>query len=72
MIGKKVYPKIIVDGVKFDSPAQLPDSSEEPEIISEIKQHMVKRGWTRLWRCGYGLLGRNTDSSRYSLTPNLQ
>jgi len=44
MIGVKVYPKMIVDGVKFDSPAQLPDSSEEPEIISEIKQHMFDYG----------------------------
>ncbi len=44
MIGKKVYPKMIVDSVKFDSPAHLPDSSEEPEIISEIKQHMFDYG----------------------------
>jgi hypothetical protein len=44
MTGKKVYPKMIVDGVKFESPVQLPDSSEEPEIISEIKQHMFDYG----------------------------
>ena len=44
MTGKKVFPKMIVDGVKFDSPIHLPDSSEEPEIISEIKQHMFDYG----------------------------
>ena len=44
MIGKKVYPKIIVDSVKFDTSAHLPDSSEEPEIISEIKQHAFDYG----------------------------
>ena len=44
MIGKKVYPKMIVDGVKFDTSAHLPDSAEEPEIISEIKQHMFDYG----------------------------
>jgi hypothetical protein len=42
--GKKVYSKIIVDDVKFDSPVHLPDSNEEPEIISELKQHMFDRG----------------------------
>jgi outer membrane protein assembly factor BamA len=44
MVGKKVYPKMIVAGVKFDSPVHLPDSSEEPEIISQIKQHMFDYG----------------------------
>jgi hypothetical protein len=44
MTGKKVYPKMIVDDVKFDSPAHLPDSSEEREAISELKQHMFDRG----------------------------
>jgi outer membrane protein assembly factor BamA len=42
--GKKVDPKIIVDDVKFDSAVHLPDSNEEPEIISELKQHMFDRG----------------------------
>ena len=42
--GKKVYPKMVVDGVKFESPIHLPDSNEEPEIISEIKQHMFDYG----------------------------
>ena len=40
MTGKNVYPKMIVDDVKFDGSARLPDSSEEPEAISELKQHM--------------------------------
>jgi hypothetical protein len=44
MTGEKVYPKIIVDAVKFDSPVHLPDSNEEPEIISELKQHVFDRG----------------------------
>ncbi len=44
MAGKKVYPKMIVDSVKFDTPDHLPDSSEEPQIISEIKQHMFDYG----------------------------
>jgi outer membrane protein insertion porin family len=44
MTGKEVYPKIIVDSVKFDSSVHLSDLSEEPEIISEIKQHMFDRG----------------------------
>ena len=44
MTGKKVYPKIIVDDVRFDSPVHLPDSSEEPQIISELKQHVLDRG----------------------------
>jgi len=44
MIGKKVFPKMIVDSVKFDSPIHLPDSSEEPEIISEIKLNMFDYG----------------------------
>jgi outer membrane protein assembly factor BamA len=44
IIGKKVYPKMIVDSVKFDTSAHLPDSAEEPEIISEIKQHMFDYG----------------------------
>ena len=42
--GKGTYPKIIVDDVKFDSPVHLPDSNEEPEIISELKRHMFDRG----------------------------
>jgi outer membrane protein assembly factor BamA len=44
MVGKKVYPKMIVDSVKFDTSAHLPDSGEEPEIISEIKQHAFDYG----------------------------
>ncbi len=44
MTGDKVYPKIIVDDVKFDSSVHLPDSNEEPEIISELKQHMFDFG----------------------------
>jgi|HubBroStandDraft_4_1064222.scaffolds.fasta_scaffold28792_3 hypothetical protein len=42
--GKKVYPKIIVDEVKFDGPVHLPNPSDEPEIISELKQHMLDDG----------------------------
>jgi hypothetical protein len=44
MMGEKVYPKIIVDDVKFDRPVHLPDSNEEPEIIFELKQYMFDRG----------------------------
>jgi outer membrane protein assembly factor BamA len=44
MTGKKVKPKMIVDDVKFDGPAHLPDSSEEQEAISELKQHMFNVG----------------------------
>lgn len=44
MGGKKIYPKIIVDDVRFDSPLHLPDSSEEPQIISEIRQHVLDLG----------------------------
>ncbi|HXP69638.1 MAG TPA: hypothetical protein VOA88_10180 [Candidatus Dormibacteraeota bacterium] len=44
MVGQKVYPKMIVDSLKFDTPAHLPDSSEEREIISEIKQHAFDFG----------------------------
>jgi outer membrane protein insertion porin family len=44
MTGKTVYPKMIVDDVKFDGPAHLPDSSEEREAISEVKQHMFDAG----------------------------
>lgn len=35
---------MIVDSVKFDTRSHLPDSSEEPQIISEIKQHMFDYG----------------------------
>jgi outer membrane protein assembly factor BamA len=44
MTEKKAYPKMIVDDVKFDGPAHLPDSSEEREAISELKQHMFDLG----------------------------
>jgi hypothetical protein len=44
MTGKKIYPKMIVDDVKFDGPAHLPDSNEEREVISQLKQHMFDRG----------------------------
>ena len=44
MTGKKVNPKMIVDDVKFDGAAHLPDSSEEREAISELKQHMLDVG----------------------------
>jgi outer membrane protein assembly factor BamA len=44
MTGKKVYPKMIVDDVKFDGSARLPDSSEERVAISELKQHMLDLG----------------------------
>jgi hypothetical protein len=44
MTGKKIYPKMIVDDVKFDGPAHLPDSSEEREVISELKQHVFDHG----------------------------
>jgi outer membrane protein assembly factor BamA len=44
MTGKKVYPKMIVDDVKFDGPAHLPDSREEPEVVSELRQHVLDRG----------------------------
>ena len=43
MAGKTV-PKMIVDDVKFDGPAHLPDSSEEREVISELKQHVFDHG----------------------------
>src|SRR5580700_5863010 len=42
--GKKVYPKIIVDDVRFDSPAHMPDSSDEPKVVSELKQHVFANG----------------------------
>jgi outer membrane protein insertion porin family len=41
---KKVYPKIIVDDVKFDGPVHLPNPSDEPGIISDLKRHMFDRG----------------------------
>jgi hypothetical protein len=41
MTGEKVYPKIIVDDVKFDGPVSLPNSSDKPEIVSELKKHML-------------------------------
>jgi hypothetical protein len=43
-VAKKVYPKIIVDDVKFDSQGGMPDSSKEAEVISELKQHMFDAG----------------------------
>jgi outer membrane protein assembly factor BamA len=42
--GKKTHSKMIVDDVKFDGPAHLPDSSEEQDAISELKQHMFDVG----------------------------
>ena len=44
MQGKKVYPKIIVDDVKFDGPFHVPNPSDEPEIISDLKQHVFDHG----------------------------
>ena len=41
---KKTHPKIIVDDVKFDGPAHLPDSSEEQDAIPELKQHIFDVG----------------------------
>ncbi len=41
---KKTHPKMLVDDVKFDGPAHLPDSSEEQDAISELKQHMFDVG----------------------------
>jgi len=44
MIGTKVYPKIIIDDVKFDSPPNLLDSNTEQEIIAELKHHEFDGG----------------------------
>lgn len=44
MIGTNVYPKIIIDDVKFDSPANLLDSNAEQEIIAELKHHEFDGG----------------------------
>ncbi len=44
MTGKKVYPKIIVDDVKFDGAVSMPNPSDEPEIVSELKKHMLDNG----------------------------
>ena len=41
---KKVNPKIIVDQVKFDGPARLPDSSDERGVITELKQQVLNFG----------------------------
>jgi outer membrane protein assembly factor BamA len=44
MTGKKVYPKIIIDDVKFDGPARLPDSGKEQSIITELKHREFDAG----------------------------
>ncbi len=44
LTGKKVYPKIIIDDVKFEGPARLPDSGQEQAIITELKHHEFDAG----------------------------
>jgi hypothetical protein len=44
MTGKKVYPKVIIDDVKFDGPARLPDLNKERAIITELKHHEFDAG----------------------------
>jgi outer membrane protein assembly factor BamA len=43
LIGKKVYPKIIIDDVKFEG-ADLPDSKKENEVVEQLKQHEFDGG----------------------------
>jgi Surface antigen variable number repeat len=44
LLGKKVYPKIIIDDVKFDGPSHLPDLNKEQEILSELKHREFDAG----------------------------
>jgi hypothetical protein len=43
LAGKKIYPKIIIDDVKFDG-AHLPDSKKENEVVEELKHHRFDGG----------------------------
>jgi outer membrane protein assembly factor BamA len=44
MVGEKVYPKIIIDDVKFDGSSRLLDSNAEQAIITELKHHEFDGG----------------------------
>jgi outer membrane protein assembly factor BamA len=44
MTGKRVYPKMIIDDVKFDGPVHLPDSTNERKVISDIKHRVFDYG----------------------------
>jgi outer membrane protein assembly factor BamA len=44
LTGKKVYPKVIIDDVKFEGPAHLPESGQEQATIAELKHHEFDAG----------------------------
>jgi outer membrane protein assembly factor BamA len=44
LLGIKVYPKIVVDDVKFDGPTHLPDVSTEQELITKLKHREFDAG----------------------------
>ena len=47
LLGRKVFPKVIVDSVVFDGPTSLPASTRE-QLVSDLKEHAGTH-WLNEW-----------------------